>query len=101
MCYVKYDLFSLYRFIGELFKLQMLVHKIMHDCVVSLLKGSDEESLECLCRLLTTIGKELDTEKAKVRHCSAAAADCGFVATSSYPNNPLFLLFPRWIENFS
>ena len=100
MRYVRYDLFSLYRFIGELFKLQMLVHKIMHDCVVSLLKGSDEESLECLCRLLTTIGKELDTEKAKVCYF-AASADCGFVATSSYPNDPLFLLFSRWIENFS
>ena len=80
----------------------MLVHKIMHDCVVSLLKGSDEESLECLCRLLTTIGKELDTEKAKVCYF-AASADCSFVAmaTSFYPNDPLFLLFSRWIENFS
>ena len=39
----------------------------MHDCVVKLLKNHDEESLECLCRLLTTIGKDLDFEKAKVR----------------------------------
>ena len=54
------------RFIGELFKLQMLVHNIMHDCVVSLLEVSDEESLECLCVLLTTIGKDMDTERAKV-----------------------------------
>lgn len=38
----------------------------MHDCVVKLLKNHDEESLECLCRLLTTIGKDLDFEKAKV-----------------------------------
>uniref|UniRef100_A0A8D0G9C0 Eukaryotic translation initiation factor 4 gamma 3 n=1 Tax=Sphenodon punctatus TaxID=8508 RepID=A0A8D0G9C0_SPHPU len=55
------------KFIGELFKLKMLTEAIMHDCVVKLLKNHDEESLECLCRLLTTIGKYLDFEKAKPR----------------------------------
>lgn len=44
----------------------MLTEAIMHDCVVKLLKNHDEESLECLCRLLTTIGRDLDFEKAKV-----------------------------------
>ncbi|XP_067228544.1 eukaryotic translation initiation factor 4 gamma 3 isoform X2 [Chanodichthys erythropterus] len=55
------------KFIGELFKLRMLTEAIMHDCVVKLLKNHDEESLECLCRLLTTIGRDLDFEKAKPR----------------------------------
>ncbi|XP_051957506.1 eukaryotic translation initiation factor 4 gamma 3 isoform X1 [Xyrauchen texanus] len=55
------------KFIGELFKLKMLTEPIMHDCVVKLLKNHDDESLECLCRLLTTIGKDLDFEKAKPR----------------------------------
>lgn len=55
------------KFIGELFKLKMLTEAIMHDCVVKLLKNHDEESLECLCRLLSTIGKDLDFEKAKVK----------------------------------
>lgn len=55
------------KFIGELFKLKMLTEVIMHDCIVKLLKNHDEESLECLCRLLSTIGKDLDFEKAKVR----------------------------------
>uniref|UniRef100_W5KAJ0 Eukaryotic translation initiation factor 4 gamma 3 n=1 Tax=Astyanax mexicanus TaxID=7994 RepID=W5KAJ0_ASTMX len=55
------------KFIGELFKLRMLTEPIMHDCVVKLLKNHDDESLECLCRLLTTIGKDLDFEKAKPR----------------------------------
>uniref|UniRef100_A0A669BKA7 Eukaryotic translation initiation factor 4 gamma, 1a n=1 Tax=Oreochromis niloticus TaxID=8128 RepID=A0A669BKA7_ORENI len=55
------------KFIGELFKLKMLTEPIMHDCVVKLLKNHDEESLECLCRLLSTIGKDLDFEKAKPR----------------------------------
>lgn len=55
------------KFIGELFKLRMLTEPIMHDCVMKLLKNHDSESLECLCRLLTTIGKDLDFEKAKPR----------------------------------
>ncbi|XP_076087139.1 eukaryotic translation initiation factor 4 gamma 3-like isoform X1 [Mytilus galloprovincialis] len=55
------------RFIGELFKLKMLTEPIMHECVFKLLNSKDEESLECLCKLLRTIGKELDSEKAKPR----------------------------------
>lgn len=39
----------------------------MHDCIVKLLKSStDEDALECLCQLLKTIGKEMDTMKNKV-----------------------------------
>ena len=38
------------RFIGELYKLEMLTARIMHECVKKLLKTTDEESLECLCR---------------------------------------------------
>ncbi|XP_028331019.1 eukaryotic translation initiation factor 4 gamma 1-like [Gouania willdenowi] len=53
------------KFIGELFKLKMLTEAIMHACVVKLLKNHDNKSLECLCRLLSTIGKDLDFEKAK------------------------------------
>ncbi|XP_062266300.1 eukaryotic translation initiation factor 4 gamma 3-like [Platichthys flesus] len=39
----------------------------MHDCVVNLLNNNDEESLACLCSLLTSIGKVLDIEEAKPR----------------------------------
>jgi hypothetical protein len=39
----------------------MLTDTIMYDCIEYLLKDkTDEESLECLCKLLRTIGKELD-----------------------------------------
>lgn len=48
----------------------------MHDCIVKLLKNHDEESLECLCRLLSTIGKDLDFEKAKVLHTCTLAFIC-------------------------
>ncbi|KAM7395507.1 hypothetical protein PAMA_006993 [Pampus argenteus] len=55
------------KFIAELFKLRMMTVAVMHDCVVKLLKKRDEKSLECLCMLLTNIGKDLDLEKAKPR----------------------------------
>lgn len=45
----------------------MLTENIMHDCVFKLLKAKDEESLECVCRLLSITGKEIDTDKARVR----------------------------------
>lgn len=49
------------RFIGELFKLGMLTEGIMNDCIERLLKQeTDEENIECLCKLLTTIGSEID-----------------------------------------
>ena len=63
---VSWYLILIFRFIGELFKLKMLTENIMHDCVFKLLRSRDEENLECLCRLLTTIGKELESDKAKV-----------------------------------
>ena len=45
------------RFIGELYKISMLNGRIMHECIRKLLLTTDEESLECLCRLVTTVGK--------------------------------------------
>jgi translation initiation factor 4G len=58
------------RFIGELFKLDILSRAIMISCIKQLLGIKDgegaesiepsEEQLEALCKLLTTIGKKLD-----------------------------------------
>ncbi|XP_066251122.1 eukaryotic translation initiation factor 4 gamma 3-like isoform X2 [Euwallacea similis] len=50
------------RFIGELFIQQMLTASIMKRCLQTLLDNKDEESLECLCKLLTTVGKELESK---------------------------------------
>ena len=38
----------------------------MHDCIFKLLRAGDEESLESTCVLFFTIGKDLDSDKAKV-----------------------------------
>ena len=46
---------------------QILSESIMHECMIRLLKStSDEESLECFAKLITTTGKDLDKEEAKV-----------------------------------
>lgn len=55
------------RFICELFQLKMLTEAIMHNCIVKLAKDGDDNSLECLCIMLPTIGK--GSEKARVQHC--------------------------------
>ncbi|KAG9085545.1 hypothetical protein FS749_004337 [Ceratobasidium sp. UAMH 11750] len=59
---------GLVRFIGELFKLQMLTERIMHECIKKLLSNvinPEEEEIESLCKLLTTVGQSLDNAKAR------------------------------------
>lgn len=56
---------GLIQFIGELFKLEMLSERIMYSCMIKLcndpVNAGDEEA-ESLCKLLTTIGKSLDSK---------------------------------------
>jgi translation initiation factor 4G len=59
---------SLIRFMCELFKLQVVTERAMHECIKILLgniKNPEEEQIESLCELLTTVGSLLDTEKAR------------------------------------
>ncbi|PBK86906.1 ARM repeat-containing protein [Armillaria gallica] len=59
---------GLIKFIGELFKLQMLTERIMHECIKKLLgnvENPEDEEIESLCVLLTTVGKLLDITKAR------------------------------------
>ncbi|KAI6115917.1 armadillo-type protein [Pisolithus sp. B1] len=58
---------GLIKFISELFKLQMLTERIMHECVKKLLSNVEdpkEEEIKSLCQLLRTAGKFLDVPKA-------------------------------------
>ena len=52
------------RFIGELFKVEMFPPNILSRCIRRLSSESkSEESLECLCILLTTVGEEIEYRK--------------------------------------
>lgn len=56
------------RLIGELYKKKMLTERIMHECIKKLLgqyQTPDEEDVEALCKLMSTIGEMIDHPKAK------------------------------------
>ncbi|CAI8612517.1 unnamed protein product [Vicia faba] len=56
------------RLIGELYKKRMLTERIMHECIKKLLgqcQNPDEEDVEALCKLMSTIGEMIDHPKAK------------------------------------
>nr|DAD18288.1 TPA_asm: hypothetical protein HUJ06_019751 [Nelumbo nucifera] len=56
------------RLIGELYKKKMLTERIMHECIKKLLgqhQNPDEEDVEALCKLMSTIGEMIDHAKAK------------------------------------
>ena len=56
------------RLIGELYKKQILTERIMHECIKKLLgqiEDPDQEDIEALCKLMTTIGAQIDHEKAR------------------------------------
>jgi translation initiation factor 4G len=56
---------GLVKFIGELFKLQMLTERIMHRCILRLLDEPAEEDIESVCQLLITVGSALSGPKGK------------------------------------
>lgn len=48
------------QFIGELFQLDMLTAKIMSWCIDTLIESRTDEKLECVCKLLKTVGAKLE-----------------------------------------
>jgi translation initiation factor 4G len=56
---------GLVKFIGELFKLQMLTGRIMHRCILKLLDEPAEDDIESVCQLLITVGSALSGPKGK------------------------------------
>lgn len=58
------------KFIGELGKLDILSHSIVHKCIAQLLRDRKrtpemQEDLECLVQLVKTCGRVLDSEKGR------------------------------------
>jgi len=48
------------RFIGELFKVELISIKVMVKILPTLLEEKDEEKIECFCKLMTVTGKLLE-----------------------------------------
>lgn len=49
-------------FIGELYRMEMLTSKIINWCIQAMLEGPSEEKLECLCKLLATVGLQIESK---------------------------------------
>jgi translation initiation factor 4G len=62
---VKRKMLGNIKFIGELGKLEMLTHSILHKCCEELVKKTKAEDLECLCQIMRTTGHLLDNDKGK------------------------------------
>ena len=62
------------RLIGELYNLNMMTVRIMHEIIRKLLGASDEEDLECLYWLLITSGKNLE-ESTNMKFASQSNSD--------------------------
>lgn len=70
----KHKMLGNIKFIGELGKLEMLHESILHKCIQQLLEKKRQsrngikdmaEDLECLCQIMRTCGRILDTDKAR------------------------------------
>lgn len=63
------------KFVGELYKCKLLNTETMHDCITKLLgppdnwkQVQDEQDLELLCNLLTTLGESLENKSNKSKN---------------------------------
>ena len=66
MAKAKHHTLGLICFVGELFMLQILTERIVHEYIKKLLsnKETEEEEIESICKLLRLVGGQLDTRKA-------------------------------------
>ncbi|KAI8330779.1 hypothetical protein BC941DRAFT_404487 [Chlamydoabsidia padenii] len=61
---------GLVQFIGELFKRGMLIDRIMTECLTRLCRdpqNAEDEETETMCKLVTTVGRELDNRNRNMR----------------------------------
>ncbi|KAI7960566.1 hypothetical protein MJO29_005634 [Puccinia striiformis f. sp. tritici] len=91
---------ALTRFIGELFKLDMLTERTMHamikPCLTNLVHCA-EEDLETLCCLMMTVGKILDHEKG-ISHMNVYFARMETICTSPHLSSRIRFMVKDVIE---
>ena len=96
---------GLVRFIGELYKLQMLTERIMHECVKKLVDYDgvpDEAEVESLTSLLKTIGQQLDaSEKGHSMMDAYFQRIKGMIDLKDLPSRLRFMLMVHDIESRS
>ena len=48
-------------FIGELFKVSVVKCIVINDCILTLFENPEEWEIECICKIICTIGEKFDT----------------------------------------
>ncbi len=64
-------------FVGQLFRFGVLTESVMHSCIKQLLEETQNprsEDIECLCKLLTTVGRPMDTSTRNVKQTDESGA---------------------------
>jgi len=51
------------KFVGELYKMNLLSINIMNSCIRQLVQSNNETELESLCKLIPTIGRRMEGEQ--------------------------------------
>jgi len=57
-------------FVGQLYRFGVLTETVMHSCIKQLLEEAQNpraEDIECLCKLLTTVGRPMDSSQRKIK----------------------------------
>ncbi|GAB1609027.1 eukaryotic translation initiation factor 4 gamma 2, partial [Argonauta hians] len=87
------------KFIGELGKLEMLHEGILHKCIKQLLEKKKNvsikdmaEDLECLCQIIRTVGRRLDSVEAKAWMDKYFERIKNFASNSDLPSRIRFML---------
>ena len=79
--------------------MEMLHEGILHKCIKQLLEKKRNmplpdmaEDLECLCQIMKTVGRRLDTDKAKVRLNNVTSVQISMTPSLQFKFCPLSLL---------
>lgn len=57
-------------FVGQLYRFGILIEAVMHTCIRQLLEETENprpEDVECLCKLLTTVGRPMDASTRDIK----------------------------------
>lgn len=57
-------------FVGQLYRFGVLTETVMHSCIQQLLEETQNprsEDIECLCKLLTTVGRPMDSSQRSMK----------------------------------
>ena len=87
------------RFIGEIYIKKLVSHSVMHNCISELIQAQEEETLECMCKLLRTIGSKFEADDAKKKSDKVAEYFEAIVKMSAeHPSSRMRFMFKDLLD---